>query len=87
MNGPNAHNLAIEEVLADHDRIDRRGVLEGQEREAPRTARGVPHDSAGFDLAKLCEVLPQRFCDNAGSVLRSTGEQTLRCMYHPSCPS
>ena len=57
-----AHNLAIEVVLLDHDNVDRLGILEGEKAEASRPTGGaVPHDGAFHHLAKLREVVPQRF--------------------------
>ena len=54
------HDLSIQEMLPDHDRIHRRRVVECEECEAPRAAGGVAHDGACVDLAKLGEVLSQR---------------------------
>lgn len=62
--GNGTYDLAVEEVLANHDGVDRRGVLEREERETARAARGVAHDRARLDLAKLCKVLSQRLCSN-----------------------
>ena len=47
------HNFAVEEVLADHDGVHGRGVLERQEREAARATGGIPHDRARLDFAEL----------------------------------
>lgn len=52
--GAGTYDLAVEEVLLDHDDVDRLGVLERQEAEASRAARVVvPHDGALEDLAEL----------------------------------
>lgn len=53
------HNLAVQEVFADHHCVDRRRVLKRQEGEAPRTTSGVAHNGAGFHLAKLRKVLSE----------------------------
>jgi hypothetical protein len=53
------HDLSIKEVLAHHDRIDRRGVVECKERETSGTTSRVSHDRAGVYFAKLGEVLSE----------------------------
>ena len=52
------YNLPIEVVLFDHDSVDTFRIPEGKEAEPTRTAsRGVAHDGAFADLAKLGEVV------------------------------
>lgn len=55
----NAHYLSVEEMFADHNRVNRRGVFKGQKGEAARPATRVAHDRASFDFAKLGKVVPQ----------------------------
>jgi hypothetical protein len=58
------HNLSIQEVLAHHDCIDRRRVVESKKRKTSGAASGVPHDGAGVYFAKLGEVFSERFWYN-----------------------
>jgi hypothetical protein len=52
------YNLAIEVVLFDHDSVDTFRIPEGKKAEPARAAsRGVAHDGAFADLAKLGEVV------------------------------
>lgn len=56
------YNLAVEEVLLDHDNVDSLGILECKEAEATGSARVVvTHDSALEDLAELREVVAKGF--------------------------
>lgn len=73
-------------MLADHDGVDGCRVLEREEREAPRATRGVAHDRARLDLAKLCKVLSQRLCSNHRLALLRAEEQTI-VTYVPSVVS
>jgi hypothetical protein len=51
------YNFPIEVVLFNHDSVDTFGIPEGKEAETARTAsRGVAHDGAFADLAKLGKV-------------------------------
>lgn len=54
-----AYYLSVEEMLADHDGIDRRRIFKSQEGEATRPTTGIAHDRTRFDLAKLGKVVPQ----------------------------
>ena len=81
-----AHNLAVKEMLADHDRVHGRGVVKSEECEAARASVGVAHDRARLDLAKLCKVLSQRLCSNHRLALLRAEEQTI-VTYVPSVVS
>ena len=57
------HHLAIEIVLADHDRVDRLGIDKVEKGKAARTpCKVVAHDGAVADLTELGEVAPERVC-------------------------
>lgn len=53
------YDLSVKKMLPNHYCVDGLRIFECKERKAPRTASGVPHDRAGFDLAKLREILPE----------------------------
>ena len=59
---PKTHNLSIQIMLFDHHSVDRLGVSESQESEAPRTTCGaIPHDRTFLHISELGEVVSQRF--------------------------
>lgn len=47
------HRFAVEDVFADHDRVDGARFPEGEEREPPGTTVLVPQDGAVLDFTKL----------------------------------
>jgi hypothetical protein len=53
------YDLAVEDVLADHDGVHARGLFEREEREATRAAGRVAHDRACVNLAELLKVRAQ----------------------------
>ena len=50
------HDLAVQNVFLDHDRVDRSRVLERQEGEPSRPSRRIPHDGARSDSPELREI-------------------------------
>lgn len=53
-----AYQLAVQEVLLDHNYVDRLWVLESEEAEASRAASGtIAHHLAVDDLSELREVV------------------------------
>lgn len=63
------YNLAIEVVLFDHDSVHTFRIPEGKEAEPARAAsRGVAHDGALADLAKLGKVVLERVYGNISTV-------------------
>lgn len=68
-----AHSLAIEDVLAAHDSVHGRGVLEGEERETAGPPILVAQDGAVLDLAELSEILSQTVCSLAISLRFGVG--------------
>lgn len=58
-----AYGFAIEEMLSDHDIVDRRGILKGQKGETSGSSRVViAHDGAGQDAAELRKVVGEALC-------------------------
>ena len=58
------HELAVEQVLLDHDDVYNLRVLERQEAETTRAAcDAISHDCAFRDFAVLCEVVLERLCN------------------------
>jgi hypothetical protein len=53
-----SYNLAVQEVLLDHDNVDRLGIFERQKSKASRTSgAAVAHDGTLDNLTKLLKVL------------------------------
>lgn len=52
------YQLAVKEMLLDHNDVDDLGVLEGEEAKATRASSdAVAHDCAFGDFAELSEVI------------------------------
>lgn len=60
------YELAVEQVLLDHDHVDDLRVFESQKAETARAAGNtISHHSAFCDLSELREVVFERFCRGA----------------------
>jgi hypothetical protein len=56
--GCSTYNLAIQEVLLDHDNVDAFGVLESEETKAARsTSCAITHNGTFCHFSKLSEVV------------------------------
>jgi hypothetical protein len=64
-------------VLADHDGVHTRGVVEREEGEASRAAGRVAHDRARVDLAELLKVCTEAVYEKDLVPYLRVGEQAF----------